>query len=334
VIFVVTIDTEADRQWDHGAPLTTQNVGYWEPFQAVCDKHGITPTYLITSEIAADPLAQKLLRAWTAQGTAEVGAHLHPWTTPPFLDRPGMTRNDVQHAFLSELPDELVSQKLDSLTREIEKSTGIRPISFRAGRFGFDTRVARELGRLGYTVDSSVTPLTEWSGHAGLHGGAGGPDFRSHGTGPFMLQGTGSPGVLEIPITIVATYPVLRRSPRLLRLYQTLPVRAARKILFRHRLCPQPVWLRPTPEFGQSDLQNVWRAAEDQRSPVAVMMFHSSELMPGGSPYRPTPASVNELLALLDEFFGFARTYGAVPATLSAAAAQLMASGSLEERRL
>lgn len=334
MLLVVTIDTEADDQWNHGAPLTTRNVDYWEPFHAVCDKHGVKPTYLITSEIAADARAQKLLRAWIVRESAEVGTHLHPWTTPPFVDQPGLRFNDAQHAFISELPQELVARKLDSLTREIEDAIGVRPVSFRAGRFGFDARVARELSRLGYTVDSSVTPLTAWSGHMGLHGGAGGPDFTAHGLKPFMLPGTGTPGLVEIPVTIVPTCAILRRFPRLLGAYQTLPVRAARKLLFRRWTCPQPVWLRPTPEFTQSDLRDAWRVAESRGTPVAVMMFHSSELMPAGSPFRSTDASIRELLALLDDFFGFVCAHGALPATLSAAATELLSAGPLEVRPL
>jgi hypothetical protein len=334
VLFVVTIDTEADNQWDHGAPLRTRNVGFWEPFQAVCERSDVVPTYLITSEIAADSEAQALLRTWAGAGTAEVGTHLHPWTTAPFVDRPGLTFNDPQHAFLTELPDQLLVDKLHTLTREIEEYVGIRPTSFRAGRFGFDMRVARVLGRLGYVVDSSVTPLTEWSAHEGLRGRGGGPDFRTCGLQPFFLQGTGTPGVLEIPVTIVSTYSLLRRFPRLLPAVQTLPVRAARKLLLRRWMCPQPVWLRPTPEFSQSDLQNAWRVAERQGVPVAVMMFHSSELMPEGSPYRASQASVDELLDLLEEFFYFARARGAEPATLSAAASSVSSSSQLEELRV
>ncbi len=64
IIFVLTVDTEADNQWSHGVPLTTENVRYWEPFQRVCREHGVAPTYLVTSEIAADPVAQALLRGW------------------------------------------------------------------------------------------------------------------------------------------------------------------------------------------------------------------------------------------------------------------------------
>ena len=108
MLFVLTVDTEADNQWDHGVPLKTDNVRYWQPFQSVCHRHGVSPTYLVTSEISADTLAQTLLKGWAAAGEAEIGAHLHPWTTPPFLDTPGLRFNDSSHAFISELPDDLV----------------------------------------------------------------------------------------------------------------------------------------------------------------------------------------------------------------------------------
>ncbi len=333
MIFVMTVDTEADNQWAHGAPLKTENVRYWQRFQAICDKHEILPTYLITSEIAADDLARARLEDWAAAGKAEVGAHLHPWTTPPFLEGPGLRHNDPAHAFLCELPDELIRGKIEKLTSEIEDSLGIRPTSFRAGRFGFDGRCAAVLAELGYAVDSSVTPLTEWSTHPGLPGGNGGPNFAAQEATPFIVGGSGDQGLVEIPVTIVPTYGALRRFPGLLRLYRTLPARAARRLLFRRWLCPQPVWLEPVPDFAVSDLQDAFDR-QSQGSDVAVMLVHSSELMPGGGPTRPSEASVQELLELLDTFFEFVRSRGAVPLTLSRAAYELRSQGRLPWRAL
>lgn len=334
VILTVTVDTEADNQWDYGAPLTTKNVDYWHAFQAVCDEQGVTPTYLVTSEIAADPSAQSLLTAWVASGRAEVGAHLHPWTTGPFIDEPGLRYNDPVHSFLSELPTELVRRKLERLTAEIERDLGVRPTSFRAGRFGFDPRCAVALSELGYVVDSSVTPLTEWSAHKGLSDGDGGPDFTSHVATPFIIDGTPRPGLLELPVTIVITYALLRRFPLLYRLYGSFPIRPARNRLFRRWLRPQPIWLSPTPTFTSSDLAAAWDEGQRMGGGVAVMMFHSSELMPNGGPYRPTESSVNEMLAELDAFFRYARGAGARPATLTTAARELMSSRSMETRAL
>ena len=47
------------------------------------------------------------------------------------------------------------------------------------------------------------------------------------------------------------------------------------------------------------------------------MMFHSSELMPGGSPFRPDAQSVRDLLACLDAFFGFVARGGGEFSTLT-----------------
>ena len=155
----VTIDTEADDQWDHGRPVTTRNVEYWSPFQDLCERHDIVPTYLITTEIAENEHAQMLLTDWRRRGVAEVGAHLHAWTTPPFIDRPGLRYNDPIHAFASQLPSELLQEKTSNLTSQVAVACGARPTSHRSGRFGFDLRAAEILATEGYRVDSSITPL-------------------------------------------------------------------------------------------------------------------------------------------------------------------------------
>ncbi len=64
------------------------------------------------------------------------------------------------------------------------------------------------------------------------------------------------------------------------------------------------------------------------------MMFHSSELMPGGSPFRPDAASVRDLLDCLDAFFAFVRADGGEPVTLSAMAAGVRARSTLQRRVL
>jgi hypothetical protein len=63
-------------------------------------------------------------------------------------------------------------------------------------------------------------------------------------------------------------------------------------------------------------------------------MFHSSELMPGGSPYRPTQASVDELLALLDALFESLRRRGHGFVTLGAAGRELQSFAGLRGNRV
>ena len=98
---------------------------------------------------------------------------------------------------MSELSDDLVRAKLKNLTGDIEEGMGVRATAFRAGRYGLSDSTASVLAELGYTVDSSVTPLTGWNLHVGLPEGVGGPDFRSHSSTPFVIAGTGAAGLLE-----------------------------------------------------------------------------------------------------------------------------------------
>jgi hypothetical protein len=329
----VTVDTEADAQWEPGVPITTKNVAFWPPFQDLCERHGVAPTYLVASEITEDQHARDLLGEWAARGAAEVGAHLHPWTTPPYADRPGLRYNDPVHAFPSQLPDELLREKTTTLTGQIEAAFGKRPTSYRAGRFGFDRRLARYLADDGYAVDSSVTPLWDWSKYPGLDG-VGGPDFRAHSQRPFLIRGSGPRELLEIPVTLFATYAPLRRWPVLLEAYRSLPLRAARKLLLSRWLLPQPMWLAPDPRYTAEDIAGVWRCAEESGITAAVMMFHSSELMPGGSPFRPDAASIADLLASLDTFFTHVRRLGDGFATLGQLAAEVTAGAPLATRSL
>ena len=126
-------------------------------------------------------------------------------------------------------------------------------------------------------VDSSVTPGMNWAGFEGLPGGAGGPDFGLHTSEPFVIEGTGNGGIIEIPVTIVPAYALHRRFPTLLRLYNSLPARAARRLFFKRWLGPQPTWLQPVHvEYRQRDMQRAFRY-QSQTSDVTVMMLHSRE---------------------------------------------------------
>jgi len=323
---VVTIDTEADGQWDHGRPLATTNVAAWPPFQELCRRHGVPPTYLITTEIAADTGAAAFLGPLARAGEAEVGAHLHPWTTPPFADEPGLRENDRAHTFPCHLEPDLLRAKLETLTAQVERVAGGRPTSYRAGRFGVDAAGARALADLGYVIDSSVTPFTSWTTHAGRPGRGGGPDFRRHDARPFFVAGSGTPGLVELPVTIMPTYALTRAVPWLREHWHARPARLkghGRRFLPR----PQPLWLRPRPDYVLSDLQALLREAERVDLAYAVFMFHSSELLAGASPYRTSEVDIAALLDLLDGLFAWCRGRGHGFATLSAAGGALAAGG-------
>ena len=301
--FILTIDTEGDDQWDHGRELTSENIKYIPRFQNLCNKYLIKPTYLVTSEVCDDNFAKELFTDYLNTDKAEIGAHLHSWTTPPFLDKDGYRYNDRNHAFANELPEDLLIEKIKYLTNQIEVSFGRRPLSFRSGRYGFDKDVARILADNQYLADTSVTPLTDWSVHKGVPGGRGGPDFM--GSTPFPYWYTfGNRSLLEIPVTVLPTRFPLNRNEKLSRYYfrnvdDNLLLRGFRKLFFSR----QPLWLRPFIWTDMRLFDELIKEAAKIRLPFMVMMFHSSELMPGCSKYRPDEASIEHLFDLLEHFF-------------------------------
>jgi len=301
--FLITIDTEGDNQWDHGRELTTENIRFVPRFQALCEKYSIKPTYLVTSEICENPFAKEIFSEYLLTGRAEIGAHLHSWTTPPFNDLDGYRNNDNSHAFAHELPEELLNEKVKILTDQIETSFGRRPQSFRSGRYGFNKNVAKALAENLYLVDSSVTPFVDWSEYQGLPGGSGGPDFVEYSPSPYWYN-IGNKPLLELPVTILPTKFPLNTNWELARYYvrnvnNSYFLKALRKLFFNH----QPLWLRPNLWMNAELFNDIIRESEKIKLPYLVMMFHSSELMPGGSIYWKDNEAVEKLYALLEGLF-------------------------------
>jgi hypothetical protein len=312
-IFVITIDTEGDNLWSRPSRVTTENARHLPRFQGLCEAFGFKPTYLVDHEMALDPHFQEFGRALLAKGAGEVGLHIHPWNSPPLMEV--STPGENGHTYLHKLPEEMIHAKLETLTRLIADIFGARPRSHRAGRWGFDERVARVLADLGFLVDCSVTPGVSWRTHRGAPGGAGGPDYSDFPSRPYFLdltniRGAGSSPLLEVPVTIRRNYP-----PRLQRLYQ----RAGHRVVenaFRVLFGPSVSWLRPNGRNGRAMIELVdW--AMDRELPVLEFMLHSSELMPGANPKFRTPEQIDSLYLDLEGLFGRLVSLGIAGITLA-----------------
>ena len=302
---LVGIDTEADDQWSKAgrAANTVHNAERLPALQKLFEEHGARPTYVVTYEMATRPESQAILKELARSGRCEIGAHLHPWSSPPF--RP----EDLEaHTYPHNLPPELLERQLGELTQAIEQGLGVRPTTYRAGRNGFDHRSLPVLERLGYTVDTSVDPLFNERTKRGMVF-AGAPLF------PYRpdyadVRRAGAARILEVPISS-ATLPLLPKplEAAYARL-KPIPWRGAFK-----RLGLRPVWLRPS-YTPLPDMLAFARALKARGVPCFNVIFHSSEVLPGGSPYTPDTASVarfledlRRLLDVLRELGGVGRTY-------------------------
>lgn len=289
--FIITVDTEADNQWQRSKNISLENIKHIPRFQELCQKYNFNPTYLVTYEVATDNTSSNILSTLAKDNKAEIGAHLHPWTTPPYTR--DMEWEMTHHRFPSELPLEELGQKIRSLTEGIKSKFNIEPKSFRAGRWGFDSNVARVIKEYGYIADSSITPGISWKRTTGDPKGVGGPNYKNAQIVPYELSidnilENGKSGVIEIPMTILPTGSLVERS--------------LRKVFHKNR------WLRIFPETKASDLVEIYKTASRLALPYIQFMIHSSELMSGGSPYSKEKKNVENTYYILESFFDFLTT--------------------------
>jgi hypothetical protein len=206
------------------------------------------------------------------------------------------------------LPDDLLARQLRELTETLERTFGARPTTYRAGRNGLDGRSLRILEGLGYTVDTSVDPLFN-------ERRKGGPAFAGAPLGPYHpdyedVRRPGAARILEVPIS-AATSPALPKA--LERLYTALPPLPWRGALKRIGL--RPVWLRPS-YTSVPDMLSFASRMKENGAPCFNVIFHSSEILAGGSPYTPDAASVVRFQAALRALLGHLTTrLGAVGRT-------------------
>jgi hypothetical protein len=296
--FLITIDTEGDDIWSPSRRVTTENARFLPRFQGLCEEYGFKPTYLVNHEMASDDGFASFGRSVVRRGAGEIGLHIHPWNSPPFEGEP---RNDVPHVYLFEVPQDLLREKIEHLTRLLEERFEVRARSHRAGRWGFDERVARLLSDAGYLVDCSVTPGVSWRKHLGAPDGRGGTDYFGFPDAPYFLdlddiRRSGSSSILEVPVTIRPNHPAALRG-----WHHAFETRRLGRTL-RRFLGPPFSWLRPNGKNLEGMLAVVdWALA--RRAPALEFMLHSSEFMPGGSPTFRTAEQIETLYLHLKRLF-------------------------------
>lgn len=297
--FLITIDTEGDDQWARGREVTTRNARFLPRFQALCERYGLRPSYLVNYEMAMDDAFRAFGRDVSARATAEIGMHLHAWHSPP---GDPLTNDDyLWHPFLIEFPEPAILQKVGYLTRLLEDAFERRMISHRAGRWAFDEIYARALVANGYRVDCSVTPRIAWRSEADAPAGIVGSDYRDFRDDAYFLdvddiREAGSSPLLEIPMTVRGA----ARNGHLAALARSLA-----RLPFARRYCSPTRWMRPNGHNRASMLQLLSDCVDSGDGHV-MFMLHSSELMPGGSPTFPTARAVERLYRDLEALFAAA----------------------------
>lgn len=278
---IITIDTEEDNWGCYDNDFfTTENIQRVPYLQEILDELGFKPTYLVTYPIANDEKSVSILKKILDEGRCEIGAHCHPWNTPPFEEE-----KNSKNSMLCNLPSRLQFEKIMTLHNTIRNNFGIEAVGFRAGRYGFDKRVAKNLYRLGYRIDTSVTPFVDWSKNYG-------PDFSSKGWKPFRFsvddispRGSNSE-LLEVPATIDYIPRNISIAKVIYRILEGKSSNLLKWKLFLTRLkLMRKIWL--SPEVSTVNMQvNLLKNLIIEGGEIFNMVFHSTSLLFGLSPFN------------------------------------------------
>ena len=333
---VITVDVEED-QWGVTSHrnATALNVRRLPILQKLLHEFGSIPTYLLTYPVVNDPCAISILREILEEDGCEIGMHCHPWNTPPYEEH-----LSNYNSMLCNLPTTLQFEKLQRLHEAIQNNLDITPIAFRSGRWGFDQEVARNIVRLGYRIDTSITPYTSWAE-------CDGPDFSRFSPQPYeftylsLADGHLETSLVELPATIGYLHGEFEASARLVRSLQRTPLRQLKVagILSKLRLL-RKVWLSPEMETPVRMIQLV-RQMMRQGYDVLNLVFHSTALAKGCNPFVRTVADEQRFLENLHQFLGLVKEEGVVCMPLSEVASlrsspftrgQMIGEGQAERR--
>jgi hypothetical protein len=306
-LLAILIDTEEEFDWSQ--PFSRDNVSVRhmreiERCQHVFEKFGIVPTYMVDYPIASQREAYAPLVELVHLGKATVGAHLHPWVNPPYVEEVCS-----YNSYPGNLPKDIELEKLRILRDQISEWAGENPRIYRAGRYGVGPNSYEVLKELGFEVDSSPSPGFDLTRD-------GGPDFRFHTHLPYWIDTPGS--ILCVPVAGGMVGPL----PKSAKIWvdQLLRVSGgfvpAEGILSRLHLFSR---IRLTPEgYTLAEMVQLTRYLISRGIRMLVLGFHSPSLSPGNTPYARNVGERDLFLERLEEYLSFfVSELGGKPTTLA-----------------
>lgn len=274
-LFVV-VDTEAEFDWSE--PFARDLVGVdaiaaLPRGQEVFEEFGIRPIYMVDFPVATKPDSYRVLRDLHDGGRCEIGAHLHPWTTPPFSET--LSRF---HSYPGNLPPDQEEAKLVTLLAAIEANFGVAAQFYKAGRYGLGPHTIPLIGDHGVLVDFSILANSDLRY-------LDGPDFRTIRPLPYLAGGK---PILSVPTTRGHIGPLAPFAQTWNVAMQSGLARSVHATGALSRL-GLVSWVSLTPEgFSVRQQTALMNSLVRQGYRTLVLSFHSPSLMPGHTPYVRT----------------------------------------------
>jgi hypothetical protein len=300
--FAVSIDTEEQWDWNAGWPVRSHslvNIQVLPRFQQLCAGHGAKTTWFTNWSVMNHDPSRAIMLDLAARPDVELAMHVHPWLTPP---RDPRWEVGARGSFLHNHPPEQVHAKLSSVYDLFEKN-GLRPKSFRGGRYSSGGAIHDFLLSKGFVADSSVVPFTSWPDE-------GAPDFRDRDLTPRRVASNGNgTGMWEIPLSRAFTRPNFHPWASRFRTIENSFLARLKLIGILGKLgVVKRVWLNfeDTPPGDMLALLNVLRP---MKLPFVIFTVHSSSLVVDGNPYSPSERHVGQIWSTADQVLGTLQTW-------------------------
>lgn len=289
---IVVIDTEEEFNWNKPADRSSTSVAamqYINRVQDIFDDYGITPCYVIDYPIASQEESYMPLVKIFQDKRCEIGAHLHPWVTPPETEE-----LIPENTYPGNLGKTLEYEKLKNLTDKIRQRFDFQPVIYKAGRYGFGLNTEDILTEMGYQIDLSFCPPVN-------HGQDGGPDYSLAHAQPFWFDDNKK--LLEIPITGSFVGFAGSASKLLFDLAQTGKKIKMPGIFNRLGIVDRLVL---SPEgFTPEEHIKVTKFLFEKGVRTFTWSFHSPTVMPGTTPYVNNEQELKKFLDSFHHYFDF-----------------------------
>lgn len=303
-LFVI-VDTEEEFDWT--APFSRSSVGVTAMdevgrLQSVLTPYGATPTYVIDYPVATTATSIARLGEFASRGECHIGAHLHPWVNPPYVE-------DISKStsYACNLGHDLEHDKIAHLRAAIVEHLHVVPRVYKAGRYGFGQTTAAIVESLGFDVDASVNPHMDFRGD-------GGPSFEGFAATPAVFGRQRR--LLELPCTTGFVGAARRMGPGLHKAASNRwlePLRAVGVLARSGAL--NKVMLSPEGNTFE-EMRTLTSVLHGDGVRTFSLTLHSPSLKPGCTPYARTIGERDALVGAIDRycdyFFG---KLGGVPGT-------------------
>lgn len=272
----IVIHTEEEFDWSGGFNSANNQVNHGKELTSFCQQIinlGAKVTLAMDYAFVDSKQGQAVIAHYQTQtADIEFATHLHPWVNPPIeVNNQNISEID---SYPGNLPYQAEYEKLRLLTEKITQFAGYQPTTYLAGRYGIGRNTNAILSSLGYNLDISISPFSDFTHQAG-------PNFSQFNNDIFSTN-----TILNWPHTTAITSlagilnKFYHQNPEKFEQYQKGRLTSIVNKLLRvkrQRLSPEG--------FTFTDMKKMTQAQRKLGQEYFIFSFHSPSVKLGLTPY-------------------------------------------------